>query len=438
MNKVVKLALICEHSDKDGNPVDYKDVYKLLWSLQSQTREIKNKSIQYCWEYSNFSSDYYKEHHEYPKEKDVLDYTLGGFVNDKFKTGNDLYSANCSTTVRTVCAEFKNAKTDFLKGTRSIISYKANQPLDLHNKSIRLEHQDETFYLYLKLLNRPAFKRLNYKNSEIRFKVIVRDASTRTILERCVDSIYDIGASKLIYNQKKKCWFLNMVYAFETQEVSALDPDKILGVDLGVHYPICASVYGDLNRFTIHGGEIEEFRRRVESRRLSMLKQGKNCGDGRQGHGIKARNKPVYAIEDKIARFRDTANHKYSRALIDYAVKNGCGTIQMEELTGITSEANRFLKNWSYFDLQTKIEYKAKEAGIRVVYIKPRYTSQRCSKCGYIDRENRQTQASFVCLKCGFEANADYNASQNIAIPNIDKVIEQDMNNGCEPEAVIK
>lgn len=425
MNKVVKLELICEHSDKSGNPVDYKDIYKLLWKLQSQTREIKNKSIQYCWEYSNFSSDYYKEKHEYPKEKDILNYTLDGFVNDKFKTGNDLYSANCSTTTRAVCSEFKNSKKEFIKGTKSIISYKENQPLDLHNKSIRIEFADHEFYVYLKLLNRSALKDLNYANSEIRFKILVRDRSTRTILERCVDNIYGIGASKLIYNKNKKRWFLNLVYAFEIQSENALEPDRILGVDLGVHYPICASVYGDLKRFTINGGEIEEFRRRVEARKLSMLKQGKNCGEGRCGHGIQTRNKPVYAIEDKIARFRDTANHKYSHALIDYAVNNRCGTIQMEDLTGITSEANRFLKNWSYYDLQTKIEYKAKEKGIKIVYIKPRYTSKRCSKCGYIDKENRQTQASFKCLKCGFEENADYNASQNISIRDIDKIIDE-------------
>ena len=431
MNKVVKLALICEHTDKSGSPVDYKVVYKLLWKLQAQTRDIKNKSIQYCWEFSNFSSDYYKQYHEYPKDKDVLNYTLGGFVNDKFKTGNDLYSANCSTTVRTVCSEFKNAKSDIIKGTKSIISYKANQPLDLHNKSIRLEYRDHDYYVNLKLLNRPAFKSLNYANSEITFKVLVKDKSTRTILERCIDQIYDISASKLIYNQKKKCWYLNLVYSFETQVVDTLDPDKILGVDLGVHYPICASVYGDLARFIINGGEIEEFRRRVEARKKSMLKQGKNCGDGRIGHGTQTRNKPVYSIEDKIARFRDTTNHKYSRALIDYAVKNGCGTIQMEELTGITAESNRFLKNWSYFDLQTKIEYKAQEVGIKVVYIKPRYTSKRCSKCGYIDSDNRKTQAVFKCLKCGFEENADYNASQNIGIKNIDKIIDETKEISC-------
>lgn len=435
MQKVLKVGLICEHTDADSNPVDYKDIYKLLWELQRQTREIKNKSIQYCWEFSNFSTDYYKEHHEYPKDKEILNYTLSGFVNDKFKTGNDLYSANCSTTVRTACAEFKNAKADFLRGDKSIISYKADQPLDLHNKSIRLEFQNNTFWFYLKLLNRPAFKKYGYANSEIRFKTVVRDKSTQTILERCTTGIYDIAASKLIYNRKKKQWFLNLVYAFETQTASALDPEKILGVDLGVHYPICASVYGDLKRFTIDGGEIEEFRRRIEARKLSMLKQGKNCGEGRKGHGIQARNKPVYAIEDKVARARDTINHKYSRALIDYAVKNGCGTIQMEKLTGITADANRFLKNWTYFDLQTKIEYKAKEAGIAIVYIEPRYTSQRCSKCGYIDRENRPAQSRFICQKCAFQENADYNASQNISIRNIDKIIEKHLQSRFESEA---
>ena len=56
MTKVVKLPLICEQSDKDGNPIDYKKIYEILFELQRQTREIKNKSIQYCWEFSNFSS----------------------------------------------------------------------------------------------------------------------------------------------------------------------------------------------------------------------------------------------------------------------------------------------------------------------------------------------------------------------------------------------
>ena len=157
-----------------------------------------------------------------------------------------------------------------------------------------------------------------------------------------------------------------------------------------------------------------------------MLEQTKYCGDGRIGHGRKKRTEPALNIGDKIARFRDTTNHKYSRALIEYAVKKGCGTIQMEKLTGITSKADRFLKDWTYYDLQTKIENKAKEVGINVVYIAPKYTSQRCSKCGYIHKDNRPNQAKFRCLKCDFESNADYNASQNIGIKNIDKTIKKE------------
>lgn len=423
MTKVVKLALICEQNDKDNNPIDYKEIYKILFELQRQTREIKNKSIQYCWEYSNFSSDYYKLNHEYPKEKEILSYTLDGFVNDKFKTGNDLYSGNCSTTVRSACGEFKNSRSDFLKGTKSVINYKGNQPLDLHNKAIRFECIGKEYYVYLKLLNRPAFKKHNYANTEIRFRVLLYDNSSKTIVERCIDKIYKISASKLIYNEKKKCWMLNLSYSFSNDSEIELDKDKILGVDLGIHYPICASINGERKFFKIDGGEIEHTRRKIEARKKSLLKQGISCGEGRIGHGIKTRNKPVYDIEDKISRFRDTANHKYSRALINYAVNNNCGIIQMEDLTGITSDSNRFLKNWSYFDLQTKIEYKAQEAGIKVVYIDPHYTSQRCSKCGYISKDNRTEQALFLCQKCGYKTNADYNASQNIAIKDIDKII---------------
>ena len=74
---------------------------------------------------------------------------------------------------------------------------------------------------------------------------------------------------------------------------------------------------------------------------------------------------------------------------------------------------------------KNKIENKAKERGIKVVYVNAKYTSQRCSKCGYIDDNNRNNQALFKCQKCNFETNADYNASQNIAIKNIDSIIEE-------------
>ena len=51
----------------------------------------------------------------------------------------------------------------------------------------------------------------------------------------------------------------------------------------------------------------------------------------------------------------------------------------------------------------------------RVEKIKPAFTSQRCSACGQVDRDSRESQAVFRCTACGFAGNADVNAAINIA-----------------------
>lgn len=62
------------------------------------------------------------------------------------------------------------------------------------------------------------------------------------------------------------------------------------------------------------------------------------------------------------------------------------------------------------------IEYKAKREGIVVKYVDPYHTSQTCSECGNYEEGQRETQEKFICKSCGFSANADYNASRNIAM----------------------
>jgi putative transposase len=51
----------------------------------------------------------------------------------------------------------------------------------------------------------------------------------------------------------------------------------------------------------------------------------------------------------------------------------------------------------------------------RIEKISPVFTSQRCSACGHVDAESRESQARFVCTACGFADNADVNAARNIA-----------------------
>ena len=60
------------------------------------------------------------------------------------------------------------------------------------------------------------------------------------------------------------------------------------------------------------------------------------------------------------------------------------------------------------------LAYKLALKGRKLEKVDPRNTSRTCSKCGFVSKQNRLTQAHFKCVKRGFEANADLNAAVNI------------------------
>ncbi|MDJ1422039.1 MAG: transposase [Candidatus Methanoperedens sp.] len=72
------------------------------------------------------------------------------------------------------------------------------------------------------------------------------------------------------------------------------------------------------------------------------------------------------------------------------------------------------MNNWSFYQIEQFLRYKAEAAGKSVIMIDPRYTSQKCSNCGHIYKGNRKGN-SFHCVKCGFSLHADLNAARNIA-----------------------
>lgn len=74
------------------------------------------------------------------------------------------------------------------------------------------------------------------------------------------------------------------------------------------------------------------------------------------------------------------------------------------------------MRNWSFYELQHFITYKAAKYGIEVRKINPYHTSQICSCCGHWEEGQRIDQSHFKCKACGSELNADFNASRNIAM----------------------
>lgn len=75
---------------------------------------------------------------------------------------------------------------------------------------------------------------------------------------------------------------------------------------------------------------------------------------------------------------------------------------------------NRALLLRAFGTFRRRLEHKAPWTGSIVVAVDPRHTSQTCHCCGHVASENRESQAVFRCVACGYEAHADVNAAQNI------------------------
>lgn len=75
---------------------------------------------------------------------------------------------------------------------------------------------------------------------------------------------------------------------------------------------------------------------------------------------------------------------------------------------------NRAILNQGWHGFETVLTYKLEERGGCLYKVDPRYTSQTCSACGAVNRESRDSQASFHCRTCGFRTHADHNAAINI------------------------
>jgi len=76
---------------------------------------------------------------------------------------------------------------------------------------------------------------------------------------------------------------------------------------------------------------------------------------------------------------------------------------------------SRMLSHWTYTTIFDKLVSRCEEQGVLVLRISPTYTSQRCSKCGWVRKSNRK-QKQFKCDKCSFECDSDLNASVNLSL----------------------
>ncbi len=208
------------------------------------------------------------------------------------------------------------------------------------------------------------------------------------------------GESKLVY--RKGEFYLHV--SVETFESEPIEAKHWLGVDLGI-----VNLATDSDGKHYSGAGVEKVR--VRTMRLKSALQSR---------GTRSAKRHLKDIGKREANYRADVNHCISKALVKTAQGTDRG-IALEDLSGIRDrvtvrhDQRARLGSWGFLDLRQKITYKAVLAGVEVRVVDPRNTSRTCLNCPCDLKENRKSQAEFVCKKCGFAANADYVGAVNIA-----------------------
>lgn len=423
-----KFFLIYQEEDD----MDYKQFCSAMFEIQNQIRNFKNRASSEHYSIMMRKTCFKEENGRYPTDEELVGCKIRTYFSRKASEEiPELNTSGCCVVADSVYKFFKTYGKELLFGKMTIPCFRSGQPIDFHVQGIKIFENDGKLFLNLSVFSNHAKEKYGLRKGQRMFEIWHKCDSSIEIVNRCVSGEYKICGSSMNYNKKKKMWEFALSYKFESKKHD-LDKDKILGIDLGIAIPIVAAISDSHKRWFFNGHEIDEFRSKTEAMRRQMSKARVQAGDGSVGHGRNTRCKPVDRIGSRIANFRNTKNNAWSREIVNIAVKNGCGTIQMEDLSGVSSgSAPMFLRNWTYYDLQNKIRYKAESEGIEVILIDPKYTSQRCSKCGYISVQNRKSQSEFVCEECRLSENADYNAARNIATKDIVDIIRKQ----CECKA---
>lgn len=223
------------------------------------------------------------------------------------------------------------------------------------------------------------------------------------ILDKLSAGEYKFCIAELSFSYRLNCYVLNISYKYDVPEK---ETSAVMGIDLGITNLAVLAVPGQLHIF---------FSGKCHNQKRS------HYANLRRKLGKKKLLKKIKSIGNKEQRYMKDVNHKISRQIVE-AAKQYNAVIQLEDLSNIrervkfSRKMNRKLHNWNFYQLRSFIEYKAMAEGLKVVQISPKYTSQRCNICGYTEKGNRPNQVTFQCKACGYQANADFNASMNIAV----------------------
>lgn len=211
------------------------------------------------------------------------------------------------------------------------------------------------------------------------------------------------GSAELFIRKNKV--FLNITFNKEIEDPKPSSSPHIIGIDRGI-----VNIAVSSNNKFYKGTKVNK----ISNRYNYLRKKLQSCGS-------KSAKRHLKKLSKKENRFKTDMNHCISKQIVESLPKGSI--IVLEDLKYInqrikswSKELNRKTNNWSFSQLENFLAYKAQAKGILVEHVSAYYTSQKCSNCGYTNKQNRLNQPTFKCQKCNIQLNADLNASRVIEL----------------------
>ncbi|MFC0712246.1 RNA-guided endonuclease InsQ/TnpB family protein, partial [Azorhizophilus paspali] len=211
-------------------------------------------------------------------------------------------------------------------------------------------------------------------------------------------------------------WFVSV--QSEREVAQPIPNGGAVGIDLGV------ARFATLSDGTFHA-PLHSFKRHETALRKAQQAMGRKTQFSNNWKKAKGR---VQKIHSRIGNARRDYLHKASTTISqnhamvcieDLQVRNmsrsaAGNTEKPGRNVRAKSGLNKSILDQGWFEFRRQLDYKLAWNGGWLVAVPPRNTSRTCPCCGHVSADNRQTQARFECVACGFEENADVVGALNV------------------------
>ena len=218
--------------------------------------------------------------------------------------------------------------------------------------------------------------------------------------------IYKFGTAKLINKHGK--YFLHIPVTYDVEESNDSDICNVVGIDRGINFVV--ATYDSKHKSGFVSGKAIKQKRAHYSKLRRELQMCQTPSSRRR----------LKAIGQRENRWMQDVNHQVSKALVENNPKHTL--FVLEDLSNVRNATERVRTkdryvsvSWSFYDLEQKLIYKAKQNQSTVIKVDPRYTSQCCPVCGHIEKANRNKKIHlFTCKNCGYKSNDDRIGAMNL------------------------